>query len=75
MVGLCRFHVLLRVVNSAREADGVTMTRIFLILILATLILGSLGIAVSLIYEGRPVGWLVAIGAIGVVALSTRSSR
>lgn len=51
------------------------MTRIFLILILATLVLGSLGIAISLIYDGRPVGWLVAIGAIGVVALSTRSSR
>jgi len=51
------------------------MTRIFLVLILATLVLGSLGIAVSLIYDGRPVGWLVAIGAVGVIALSTRRTR
>ena len=51
------------------------MTRLFLILILATITLGSLGIAVSLIYDGRPIGWLVAIGAVGVIALSTRRTR
>lgn len=51
------------------------MIRLIVILILAVLILGSLGIAVSLIYDGRPIGWLVALGVIGVIALSTRRGR